>query len=463
MVVAGLPSDIRSRVVQDLTLPNPEFVMRKKLNLWTGNTPETVSLAEWNGDFLTLPLGYLDTLGERIREAGADAPPCHVSDQRLRFPAIDVRMNGKLRGYQKAAMSEMCRYKSGILVAPCGSGKTVAGVALIAYHCQPSIILVHTRQLMEQTAEAVKRWLGVEAGRIGDNVMKPSDITVGMLQTLGARPDLADSLSRKFGLILQDEVHHAPCDTAVKVIQRFPAAYRYGLTATPTRRDGLSPFMTALIGPIRHEITNEDLRNAGVLVVPRVEWVRTDFRSVTNDWTSLISELISDAYRNRLILGVVLKLLDDGRRIIALSERVAHAEYLAKAINLGQPGVAEVVTGQMGKSAREEAMRRIEGGKARILFSTKLADEGLDIPFLDAIVLLTPSRNGGRTMQRVGRVLRSVAGKRAPVIVDIVDASVGLLASQARTRFFEAYRSAAPGCGLPEWLANKRKHIKEEG
>jgi superfamily II DNA or RNA helicase len=93
------------------------------------------------------------------------------------------------------------------------------------------------------------------------------------------------------------------------------------------------------------------------------------------------------------------------------------------------------------------------------MFSTKLADEGMDIPDLDALVLLTPSRSAGRTIQRAGRVLRLVEGKRKPVIVDIVDANIGLLRSQARTRFFEAYRNIAPDCRLPQWLETKQRRI----
>jgi superfamily II DNA or RNA helicase len=215
--------------------------------------------------------------------------------------------------------------------------------------------------------------------------------------------------------------------------------------------------MEALIGPIRHTITNMDLRNAGVLVTPRIEWVRTDFQCDSGDWVYLIDRLVSDEERNALIIGIIGRLLHGGRQIIALSERVAHVEALSRVINEYQPGAAVVVTGSMGKRAREEGMRRIASGEAQILFSTKLADEGLNLPDLDALILLTPSRSGGRTMQRVGRVLRSVPGKAQPVIIDIVDANIGLLASQARTRFFEAYRSLAPDCRLPEWLERQKK------
>ena len=148
-------------------------------------------------------------------------------------------------------------------------------------------------------------------------------------------------------------------------------------------------------------------------------------------------------------------MIDGGRRIIALSERVSHAELLAGMVNRIRPGAAVVITGSTPKKKREEAFERMRNGDARVMFSMKLADEGLDLPELNCCILCTPSRSGARTTQRVGRTLRSIDGKRKPLVVDVVDASVGILWSQARTRFFEAYRTLAPGAHMPDWLSDR--------
>jgi len=259
--------------------------------------------------------------------------------------------------------------------------------------------------------------------------------------------------------VLLDEVHHAPAVTFTEVLGSFPAAFRYGLTATPDRADGLGPFMELAAGPIRHAITAGELRTAGVLVTPQIEWVRTDFHYPYNDdWVSMISALVEDGQRNSLLIGVISSLIDDGRQIIALGERVKHVQYLAAAVNAIRPGAAEVITGSMSAKKRGAALERVKKGEARVMFSTKLADEGLDCPNLDTLILLlTPSRNAGRTTQRAGRILRSVDGKRQPVVYDVVDSSVGLLWSQARSRFFGVYRELSPGCRLPLWLDKPRK------
>jgi superfamily II DNA or RNA helicase len=217
--------------------------------------------------------------------------------------------------------------------------------------------------------------------------------------------------------------------------------------------------MEAVIGPIRHEITQGDLRTASVLVVPRVEFVRTAFEyQYADDWVDMISALVSDAGRNELICRLILQLLDGGRRVLALSQRVGHCEALHRAVESSRPGAAALAVGTR-KRERVDWIRRIASGEARALFATQLADEGLDAPVLDAVVLMTPQRSGGRTIQRAGRVLRALDGKPQPLVIDLVDDRVGILRHQARSRFFGAYRLLSPGARLPDWLDHKRRAV----
>jgi superfamily II DNA or RNA helicase len=449
----GLPPGIAKAVVRDLTLDNPEFVSRERRGLWTGDTDEIITLARECGGALVLPRGYIGRLIGRLKSAGVEYD---IEDKRLAFPVSGLQLHGELRTYQAKALEVMKAHGSGVLVAPCGSGKTVLGLALIALRRQPALILVHTKDLLKQTCEAVRKWLNVEPGVIAEGKCAPAPITIATVQTLHAHPEILDEVKERFGLVLLDEAHHVPATTFTAVVQAFPAAYRYGLTATPERRDGLFPFLEAVIGPVRHEITNEDLRRAGVLVVPRIEYVRTDFYCPYYDWADIIGALTEDAGRNSLALAVIEKNLAEGRQVLALTERVAHARHLAAVMESRRLGLTALAVGTMGKRAWEEALERMRSGAAQVLFATKLADEGLDIPGLDTLVLLTPCRDGARMTQRAGRTLRPVPGKPQPVIYDLVDSRMGLLRSQARTRFFECYRKLAPGMRLPEWLDSSR-------
>jgi superfamily II DNA or RNA helicase len=458
LTVKGLSFAFARTCMEDLTLPNPEYVSRSKLGLWIEDMNETITLADFRRVDDTrvtfiFPRGYIERLIDRLKAAGLEYD---IEDRRLAFPPIDFSLGGIPRPYQNEALQAMKPYGSGVLVAPCGSGKTVLGLALIAMRRQPALILVHTKDLLKQTREAVQKWLNVEPGIIAEGKCAPGPVTVATVQTLHTRPEILDEVKGRFGLVLLDEAHHVPAAMFTAVMQEFPAAYRYGLTATPERRDGLFPFLEAVIGPVRHEITNGDLRRAGVLVVPRIEYVKTDFSCPFSEWVNLIDALTTDEARNALGLGVIEKALDEERQVLALTERVAHARHLAAMMESRRPGIVSLAVGTMGKRAREEALERMRNDAARVLFATKLADEGLDIPGLDTLILMTPCRDGARTTQRAGRILRAVPGKAQPVIYDLVDSRVGLLRSQARTRFFECYRKLAPGMRLPPWLENRR-------
>jgi superfamily II DNA or RNA helicase len=215
--------------------------------------------------------------------------------------------------------------------------------------------------------------------------------------------------------------------------------------------------MTSVIGPIRHEITQDELEASGVLVVPAVEFIKTNYFYDYDDedktaYTDMITALVRDADRNELIYSVIRQLLDDRRRVIALSGRVEHAEEFYRIFERVMPGIAALAVGTMKKKERAESIRRITSGEARVLFATSLADEGLDAPLLDVLVLMSPSRSERQTIQRTGRIMRALDGKRQPVICDLVDVRIPVLKSQAHSRFFGVYRELSPGTRLPDWL-----------
>jgi superfamily II DNA or RNA helicase len=452
LYVENMPAPLADRAYSELTVPNPEYVKRERMGRWLGGAePELTLFRHCGGGSYALPRGYL---GRLLRLAEGVGSPVDTVDKRLSLPEVGLTFIGELRDYQQRALEAMAMSSDGVLVAPCGSGKTAIGMALIARHGQPALILVHTLDLLKQAKEAARHWLGIETGTIGGGKFDIKPITVGTVQTVSRHPELAG----KFGLVLLDECQHCPASSFTDTLQMFPARFRYGLTATPDRDDGLGCFMTAVIGPVRHEITQEGLRTANVLVVPRIEFIKTEFfYRYEDDWTDMISALTHDTYRNGLIYGIIRQLMNDGRRILALSQRVGHCEELYRAITRSRPGAAALAVGTMRKADRAESIRRLSSGDAQVMFATQLADEGLDVPEADAIVLMTPQRSEGRTVQRAGRVLRAVDGKRRPLVIDIVDNAVPILRHQARSRFFGAYLKIAPGARMPGWLEGRRR------
>lgn len=356
---------------------------------------------------------------------------CPVEDGTVLPPAPELALAGQLRDYQVEAVEAAVAARDGVIQAPTGSGKTVIAVALAARLRTPTLILVHTSVLLEQTAERVRQFLGVEPGRVGGGVESWGVVTVAMVQTL-LRRDLAE-LRDRFGLVILDEAHHCPAETFKSVVQHFAARYRIGLTATPTRKDRLHPVLFDVVGPIIHRVAPRTLVASGSIAPSQVIEVTTAFKGVfRNNYGGLINRLVRDPGRNALILDAVQA--HRGSRALVLSERVRHCEMLAEA--LAARGIsAEVLTGKMVRDAREAVLARFSDGRTEVLVSTPaMVGEGFDLPAIETVFLTVPNGNVAKTTQVLGRALRPHAGKVAGRIVDFVDAEVSLLANQYKRR-----------------------------
>jgi superfamily II DNA or RNA helicase len=143
--------------------------------------------------------------------------------------------------------------------------------------------------------------------------------------------------------------------------------------------------------------------------------------------------LVADEVRNDLIADLATREATDGHTVLVLSGRVAHCRRLAKMVR--ERGVdAEVLVGAVKKSKRKEILDRFRSGELPVVVASTLADEGLDVPRMDRVILAFPSRTKGRTAQRLGRLMRPHPDKSGAVLFDIVDASVAPLLRQFRER-----------------------------
>ena len=228
--------------------------------------------------------------------------------------------------------------------------------------------------------------------------------------------------AKSFGLVIVDEAHHVPAATFNRVLLSMPARYRLGLTATPKRNDGLTDFLYWHFGVVLESIETNDLAKKGHVVTPRVEWMNTNWEGPSKklEWPLFINRMTKDSDRNFQILQRVEKAVNDGRQILVLSDRVQHCEEMADALR--QRGIkAQALVGKLTKKARAAIIESTQSGETRVLTATTIADEGLDLPTLDTVVLCTPTKAMGRVQQRVGRIMRPSSDKKEPLIIDVVD------------------------------------------
>lgn len=429
VLVTGLPLRIEDELIAANTFANPEYGRRERLGLRIADTPRNIELWKATNAGLVVPRGTLPIIIRLCRDHGIDF---EIEDQTV-HPSLDVALSpGELYPYQQRALDELLRFSTGMLEAPTGSGKTNILLSAIPRLNTTTLIIVHTVELFKQTRERCRQWLGIEPGALGAGKWELKPISVAMVQTL-ARRDV-DAIADYFGAILVDECHHSPARTWARLLNRLPARYKFGFTATAFRKDGLGRLMFRTIGNITAKVSKAEVEAAGKMIVPEIETVQTDFYfdlENTSEWTKMIGALVRDDARNELIVDEIRARLTSGTRALILSDRIAHVDTLAELLSDLDP---VVLTGELSKSERETAMVAVRAGAGLTIATTSLLGEGVDVPGWGMLFLVTPIAGGPRTLQAVGRVSRAAPGKDRAVVVDFVDRRVPALVGAHRAR-----------------------------
>ena len=209
----------------ELNFLNSEYLLKKKLGKSVYQTEKYYKLIEEDTDLIMLPRGFL---GDLIMFCGKQKIRYEVQDERQLFPETVFHSNIELRSYQESALGALEDKDFGVLVAPPGSGKTVMGLQIVAERKQPTLIIVHRKQLLDQWMDRIQSFLKIpkkEIGQIASSKKKVGKkITVAMIQSLGRMEDFSE-LSNRFGMILIDECHHVPAKTFRQIIKEFNSYY----------------------------------------------------------------------------------------------------------------------------------------------------------------------------------------------------------------------------------------------
>lgn len=307
--------------------------------------------------------------------------------------------------------------KGGIVVLPCGYGKTVCALYIAAQQKRRTLVLVHKAFLVEQWTERAKTFIkGCTVGKIQQNVVNAdADIVIGMVQSLSKREYPVDIMS-SFGMLIIDESHHMAAPILHKALRQIPARYIVSLSATPNRRDGLTCLLYWSMGSICYRIEREPEHTLVTCILyeggKRKEIVQ---RNGQISMPLMLNALVNDNERNELIAQRIFNCFENGRNIIVLTDRIKQLNELF--IKLTNMGVCAESMGFYIGTTKDHERKRSE--QCRIILSTYgMAKEGLDIPRLDTLVLATPK---GDVVQASGRVQRKCTDKKVPLLIDIVD------------------------------------------
>ena len=350
-----------------------------------------------------------------------------------------------MRKDQKKAVADINRHDVGILHAPTAFGKTVTAIGLMVRRKVNTLILVHSRHLLDQWKERLTSFIdGAEIGVIGGGKRKATgQIDVATYQSMINRSDNSvDDALFDYGQIIIDECHHLSAPKYEALLNEVHSQYVVGLTATPQRQDGHQPIIFMQAGPIRHSVKTDSRHHFEQRVIvrrifnaPPMELTNTEIRPHISD---IYRWLMESDERNMEIIEDVVAAISSQRNPLVLTERRDHALALGKL--LGEKGISyQVLRGAMKTRERKAAMEALEG--AQVLIATgKYIGEGFDLSKLDTLFLSLPISWKGSLAQYAGRIHRQTEGKDKVVIYDYVDIALPTLQRmfQRRTKGYDA-------------------------
>ncbi len=324
-----------------------------------------------------------------------------------------------LRAYQRDAVdifhaAGSARGGSGVLVLPCGAGKTVIGIAAMVRIGQRALILTtNITALRQWRAEILDKTTltGDEVGEYSGEVKDIRPVTLTTYQLLTFRKKKSEEFlhmelfdAQNWGLIVYDEVHMLPAPV-FRTVAEIQARRRLGLTATLVREDGMADDVFSLIGPKKYDVPWKTLENQGWIATAECIEIRVPMPSALKVEYAVADarEQFRMASESPAKLPVLHQLLERhrGDNVLIIGQYLSQLEMLSK--EFGAP----IITGKTPNREREDLYARFKSKDIRLLIVSKVANFAVDLP--DANVAIQVSGTFGSRQeeaQRLGRVLR---------------------------------------------------------
>lgn len=356
---------------------------------------------------------------------------------------INIKFNGKLRDNQVKPVENFLEAANdplkmgGLINLSCGGGKTCCSLYIISKLQKKTLVVVHKDFLLKQWRERIEQFLpdarvGLIKAKIID--IEDKDIVVASLQSLSMK-DYDKGTFDEFGFVVYDEIHHLSAEVFSRALFKTNFKYSLGLSATMTRKDGLTKVFKWHIGEIVYKNRKKTIDNVDVICY---QYYNEDksyskeellFNNKPN-MARMINNICEYEDRiNEIILIVKnIKKKEKKRNILILSDRRNHLKTIKNKLENLELGKIGYYVGGM----TDDELRYSEDNCDILLGTFSMASEGMDIPKLDTIILASPKSD---VVQSVGRILRKKPEDRiyVPLIIDIID-NFSMFINQSKKR-----------------------------
>lgn len=454
----GFSNKALNKIKRLSAFKNPEFYKAQAMRLPTFNKPRIISLSDEREEYVCIPRGCEEKLLHLLKNYDVNI---EIKDKTYGGKEIKVQFNGELRMEQSKVVKEVLKHNNGVLSATTAFGKTVIGANLISKKKTNTLIIVHTKQLLEQWIKRLEEFLIIDEvvetddtkkrgrkkivkaiGRLGGGKNRLSGVVdIATMQSLVRQGDVKE-LVKDYGMVIVDECHHVSAFRLEQILKKVHAKYVYGLTATPIRKDGHEPIIFMQCGPIRYKvdpIKQAIKRPFEHYIIPRFTGFSIEENLEQNKLTitEIYSRIVESEIRNKIIIDDVIECVKEGRNPILLTERTAHVKVLSERL---KKQLKEVITltGAMSEREKKEEIEKLQAIPRKrsvvIVATGKFVGEGFDEPRLDTLFLAMPISWKGRLQQYAGRLHRLYEDKDEVQVYDYVDVHVGVLEKMYQKR-----------------------------
>lgn len=322
----------------------------------------------------------------------------------------------KLRPYQQIGVNEIFdNFKKGnndvMLQAKTAYGKTIITPYIIQELQLRTLIVVDQTFLSDQMFSEITGNCDADVTQLTSKNPRFADITITTFQLLNKNPKLLESMKGEFGLLIIDEAHVAACKSIVNLTSFIDARYRLGLSATPTRSDGLDSVLTDIFSNTK--VIGENPNNMTVHIHSFATNVGFKVYEM-KDYRKSLDRLITSEVVENMVKDLMEMLLRVDRVTLISVDSVSAQEHYKNLYG----DIARVLNSSVKSKERADILADVDSGKVKILIGFAVLQKGISIPKLDTVIHLTGASTKEKVLQLIGRLKREHEDKKAPTFID---------------------------------------------